>query len=120
MNNLTRSLSSIAPIAIVLVLCGGLFFFFDDLEFALSPKQDVVVSSQDDRLVQMVTVLPRDAIPAIDHPRFISADRANYADSELVIGVEVEGEARAYSIPHLSRHEIVNDEINGVHLAVTW
>ena len=107
MNNLTKSLSNLAPIGIVILLCGGLFFFLDDLQFVISPKQDVTLTSQDDRVVQMVTVLSRDAIPSIDRPRFVSADRANYRPEELVIGVEVDGEARAYSIPHLSRHEIV-------------
>ena len=116
MNNLTN----IAPVVIVLLLCGGLLFFVDGVEFIDSPKTEVTIASQNDRTVEMVTVLPRDVIPAIDHPRFVSADRANYAADELVIGVEVDGEARAYSIPHLSRHEIVNDEIRGVHLAVTW
>lgn len=120
MQNLTKSALNLAPIAAVLLLCGGVFFFVDEVEFIDSPKTNVTVASQDDRTVEMVTVLPRDAIPAIDHPRFVSADRANYAPDELVIGVEVDGEARAYSIPHLSRHEIVNDEIRGVYLAVTW
>ena len=116
MNNLTN----LAPVMIVLLLCGGLLFFVDGVEFIDSPKTEVTIASQNDRTVEMVTVLPRDAIPAIDHPRFFSADRANYAADELVIGVEVDGEARAYSIPHLSRHEIVNDEIRGVYLAITW
>ena len=120
MNSLRKNLANIASLAFILVVCGGLYFFFDDLQFLLNPKQDVTVASQDDRIVQMVSVLPKDAIRSIDNPRFVEADRANYAPNELVIGVEVNGEARAYSIPHLSRHEIVNDEIQGVHLAVTW
>jgi hypothetical protein len=107
-------------VVVLLLLCGGLFFFVDDFQFLVSTKTDVTIASQGDRLVQMVAVLPKDAIPAIDHPRFVSADRANYAPDELVIGVEVDGETRAYSIPHLSKHEIVNDDIRGVRLAITW
>ena len=120
MNSLIKSWRNIIPVAFILLVCGGLYFLFDDLRFLLSPKQDVTVASQDDRVVQMVSVLSRDAIRSIDRPQFISADRANYTPDELVIGVEVEGEARAYSIPYLSRYEIVNDELQGVHLAVTW
>lgn len=72
----------------------------------------------------MVTVLPKDAIPALSHPVFISraeADRV-YADDEPILGVvdEKTGEARAYSLWHLDRHEIVNDVIGGRPIAVTW
>jgi hypothetical protein len=43
-----------------------------------------------------------------------------YDDDELVIGVEIDGDARAYSIPYLSGHEIVNDTVAGRKIAVTW
>ena len=32
----------------------------------------------------------------------------------------IEGDARAYSVPLLSRHEIVNDVVGGKPIAVTW
>ena len=71
---------------------------------------------------EMVTLLPRDAIPAIDNPRFLDVNEANefYDPDELVIGVEFNGDARAYSVPFLSNHEIVNDTVGGVKIAVTW
>jgi hypothetical protein len=70
----------------------------------------------------IITVLPRDAIPAIDDPQFISAAEADdhYRDDELILGVEFNGDARAYSVPLLSSHEIVNDTVGGVKIAVTW
>lgn len=70
----------------------------------------------------IVTVLPRDAIAAIDNPKFVSAQEANerYAEDEMVLGVEINGDARAYSIPMLSSVEIVNDTVGGVKIAVTW
>ncbi len=71
---------------------------------------------------EMVDILPRDAIPAIDEPKFWEGDdaRANYPDEMLVLGVAFDGEARAYSIPFLSRHEIVNDSVGGRAITVTW
>ncbi len=71
---------------------------------------------------EIVTLLPFDAIPAIDDPEFLSAAQADeeYAPDEMVIGVEFNGQARAYSVPHLSSHEIVNDTVGGVKIAVTW
>ncbi len=69
---------------------------------------------------QIVSVLPRDAIPAIDHPHFVPASRARLADRAPVIGVEIGGEAHAYPVGTLSSHEIVNDVIRGKPIAVTW
>lgn len=70
----------------------------------------------------IVTLLPRDGIPAIDNPQFLGPDEADdfYDADELVIGVEFEGDARAYSVPFLSGHEIVNDTVGGRKIAVTW
>lgn len=70
----------------------------------------------------IITLLPRDAIPSIDDPVFYSVAQADeeYADEEQVIGVTFNGEARAYSTGLLSRHEIVNDTVGGREIAVTW
>lgn len=72
--------------------------------------------------LEIVTLLPRDGIPAIDNPKFLSAGEADdeYAPEELVIGVNYDGDARAYSIPFLSSREIVNDTVGGKKIAVTW
>lgn len=75
-----------------------------------------------ERTLDIVTLLPRDAIPAIDNPRFYAAAEADaeYAPDELVLGVSLNGESRAYSTSLLSRHEIVNDTVGGRKIAVTW
>ena len=74
------------------------------------------------RELEIITLLPKDGIPAIDNPIFISADEADlqYETDELIIGVQFDGDARAYSIPMLSSHEIVNDTVGGRKIAVTW
>ncbi len=68
------------------------------------------------------TVLPKDAIPSIDDPRFVPAAQADkfMAPDEMVIGIDIGGERRAYSVPLLSSHEIVNDVVGGRKIAVTW
>lgn len=80
------------------------------------------LEDSDDREYEIITLLPRDAIAAIDNPTFYSAEDADeeYTQDELVLGVEFNGDIRAYSIPLLSRHEIVNDTVGGVKIAVTW
>lgn len=64
---------------------------------------------------------PKDGIPAIDRPVLGGAESGNWlADNAQVIGVEIGGEARAYPISILDRHEIVNDRFGEQPVAVTW
>ncbi|MBE2201515.1 MAG: DUF3179 domain-containing protein [Anaerolinea sp.] len=72
--------------------------------------------------LEIITLLPPDAIPAIFDPQFLTVTQADefYDADELVMGVVFNDEARAYSIPYLSNHEIVNDTVGGVKIAVTW
>ncbi len=66
--------------------------------------------------------VPKDGIPAIDNPRFISVSVASewIAPREPVIMLEVEDEARAYPLQIMTYHEIVNDVIGGESVAVTF
>ena len=75
-----------------------------------------------DRDLDVVTVLAKDAIPAIRSPEFVSvADAEAWMNAdEPIIGVEIDDDARAYPTAMLSRHEIVNDTVGGAPLAVTW
>lgn len=70
----------------------------------------------------IITLLPKDAIPSIDRPRFYGIQEADaeYEPDEVVIGVEFNGDARAYPVGLLSSHEIVNDMVGGRAIAVTW
>jgi hypothetical protein len=69
----------------------------------------------------IVTVLPKDAIPAILAPKFQDRQKASWLNpKDLVVGVEIGGDSRAYPVPILSRHEIVNDKVGGISIAVTW
>ena len=64
----------------------------------------------------------RDGIPPIDDPSFVAVQEADgwLGDKEPVILVKVNGEARAYPIQILTWHEIVNDEIGGIPVSVTF
>ena len=65
---------------------------------------------------------PRDGIPPIDSPRFESTESADQwiEDLEPVILLDHMGEVRAYPLQILTWHEIVNDEIAGDPIAVTF
>ncbi|MEQ2007327.1 MAG: DUF3179 domain-containing protein [Limisphaerales bacterium] len=64
---------------------------------------------------------PRDGIPAIDRPRFIAPARAGFlSDDDVVVSMTVNGVTRAYPLRILVWHEIVNDELGGTAVAVTF
>ena len=85
-------------------------------------------SEPEDEGLKIVTLLPKDAIPAILDPKFLSVeeadeklmDRMGSPDDALVLGLSINGDSRAYYIPTLSSVEIVNDTVGGQPLAVTW
>ena len=62
--------------------------------------------------------LPRDVIMAVRTPSF--ADRDYLHPSSMVIGLEIDGDTRAYPIAILNHHEIVNDLVGPVPVAVTF
>ena len=64
---------------------------------------------------------PKDGIPAILQPRFVAAEKDPFLENDdSIIGVTVDGEARAYPIKILNWHEVANDEVGGIPLAVTY
>ena len=64
---------------------------------------------------------PMDGIPSIDNPVFADV-RGSYfmSDSDTVIGLEINGEVKAYPLFILVWHEIVNDNVGGTPVAVTY
>ena len=63
----------------------------------------------------------KDAIPAVLEPQFVKAAAATFLEAnDKVIGVVVQGRARAYPIKILDWHEVVDDSIAGMPLAVTF
>jgi hypothetical protein len=65
-------------------------------------------------------VLARDGIRPVYRPSFVGPDEVDWPDGELVIGVDLEGEARAYPVSFLNRREIVVDRHRGIPTFVTW
>jgi len=63
---------------------------------------------------------PRDAIFPVYEPSFVAAESSPWADDIMVVGVYLEGEARAYPIGFLNAREIVVDLHRGIPTLVTW
>ncbi len=92
-------------------------------------QPDTAASTTDDRVIEeeeseyeIHTIIARDRIPAILDPEFLGAGEAieAYNEHEQVLGLSINGDHRAYPIPYLSQHEIVNDVVGGEPVAVTW
>ena len=65
---------------------------------------------------------PKDGIPALTDPSFVSAKEADkfLRSWDRVLGVEHRGVAKAYPIKILNWHEVVNDTIADKPLTVSW
>lgn len=63
---------------------------------------------------------PKDGIPAIDNPKFVSSKKSDLADADRVLGVKENGIAKAYPINILNFHEIVNDQFGDKPVVVTY
>lgn len=107
-----RTAGSFLPIALALLLAAAL----------APPARGQFAPPETVEGAPIYTVLPRDAIPAIDDPRFVPAEQAVpfMKGDEPVLGITGGGIAKAFSLWHLNVHEIVNDEIGGTPVAVTW
>lgn len=84
------------------------------------PKTDFSMTS-----VDFVDILsggpPKDGIPSIDDPKFWPvAEIKGLEEHEPVISVTVNGETKAYPVRILTWHEIVNDTIGDIPVAVTY
>jgi hypothetical protein len=63
----------------------------------------------------------KDGIPALVDPKLVAAGEAGYlTDDELVFGVEIGGDARAYPLRILDWHEMLNDTVGGVPVALAY
>jgi hypothetical protein len=63
---------------------------------------------------------PKDGIPALTDPAFVSVDEAGLAPEQTGILLDLEGEQRFYPFNILVWHEIVNDTIGSTDVAVTF
>jgi carotenoid cleavage dioxygenase-like enzyme len=94
----------------------NLFFLFVMAEFGL-----LSFATQEDLSIPgFERVLERGAIASIDEPHFVSAEEAEISDDAWVMGVVIDGQARAYSLNLLNSHEVVNDVIADQPIAAVW
>ncbi len=114
--------------SLALVFGIGVIIFFINPEVGASPLRWGMEWPNTDfskRSVEWKEIMsggpPKDGIPSIDNPRTEPISKIeNLADTEPVIGLIINGQARAYPLRILTWHEIVNDELGGVPVTVTY
>ncbi|MFN3476636.1 MAG: DUF3179 domain-containing protein [Candidatus Methylomirabilales bacterium] len=111
----------VAKVFLLLVTLGMTFPAFSDPAFGFSLKINL-----EKALVPLEEIRaggpPPDGIPAIDRPKFVSVEEAKtwLGDQEPVLTFIRGGDARAYPLQILIWHEIVNDTVGGVPVAITY
>lgn len=81
-----------------------------DLNDALIPKEKIFKGGP-----------PKDGIPSIDKPEFIQASEASQLkETDLILGIALNGIARAYPIPIMNWHEVVNDQYGDIPVVITF
>jgi hypothetical protein len=100
-----RSLKLIFVFGLVFIFLSGF-----DLSRHSVPKNEIISGGP-----------PKDGIPSIDRPNFISANKVNFLNNnDRVIGYSHKGVAKAYAIKILNWHEIVNDNVGGQSVVVSF
>ncbi len=120
---LRRTVTGLTVVAILAVVT--VVYFVSRPTAPKHPTGSVVQGGGPDfdpiRADEIQTILREDAIPAINRPYYLTATAAaDIRDEEQVIGLNLQGDARAFPVATLSAHEIVNDVIGGQPVAVTW
>jgi hypothetical protein len=121
-----RPLALALAAALVLSACGTTESPPADAEPEVTSEtaQLALLSTDGEPLIdpaEIVDAASYDGIPAVDDPFVVDPAFADQLleDTEQVMLVEHAGEARAYPVRSLIRHEIVNDDIAGLPVAVT-
>lgn len=78
------------------------------------------IPEENEVLAKMARLLGRDMITPVYAPRAVAAAQARLRNDELVLGVEINSEAKAYPITVLNAREMVNDTVGGVPILGTW
>ncbi|MBU8870063.1 MAG: DUF3179 domain-containing protein [Gemmatimonadales bacterium] len=107
----TNLIKSTILFTLVLLFCGP--------AFGQRPEPEVYGEFQGD---PMYTLLPPDAIPAIDEPEYLTGDEASAQmdPGETIMGIATKAGAVCWSTWHLDEHEIVNDFIGDTPIAASW
>jgi hypothetical protein len=96
----------------LMILFGAIFFVSTgfNTDNAIVPQREILSGGP-----------PEDGIPAILAPKFVEAgDAAFVGPNDQVMGMVIDGKAKAYPINILTWHEVVNDTLDETPIVVTY
>lgn len=115
------------PVVIGLLVlgAGSAYAQADDEKYIRYWKSEWPKTDFTKRSIQFNEILhggpPKDGIPPIDEPAFKPvAEVTDLEDNQPVIGIVINGQAKAYPLTVMMWHEIANDELGGVPISVTF
>ncbi len=119
--------TGIAVIVVVAIISNTQFFSSGDENVIITQIADdgIMTTNGQKHIIPLEKIKsggpPKDGIPSIDTPEFTEASQEYHvSDSDTVLGLEINGDVRAYPLSILVWHEIVNDNVGGVPVAVTY
>lgn len=91
----------------------------------LNPDYEIKTTKGTKHVVSLDAIVsggpPKDGIPSIDNPKFVPADDAEFlSGKDVVVGVSYNDDTKAYPLSILVWHEIVNDKLGDIPVAVTY
>lgn len=98
----------------------------EDLELSAISERPIMITERIKHSVPLAEILgggpPKDGIPSIDNPRFVSVSEAAkfLSDDEPGLALSLNGVDRFYPYQILVWHEIVNDTFNGQRVLITY
>jgi hypothetical protein len=82
---------------------------------------EISYTDLNNRKPKIIPDVPKDAIPPLFYPEYIEPDKAKWIrPDDLILGIEYNGESRAYPLLILNWHEIVNDNVGGKNFLITY
>ena len=119
--------TGIAVIVVVAIISNTQFFSSGDENVIITQIADdgIMTTNGQKHIIPLEKIKsggpPKDGIPSIDTPEFTEASQEYHvSDSDTVLGLEINGDVRAYPLSILVWHEIINDNVGGVPVAVTY
>ena len=88
--------------------------------FVIFGLSKTAIAQTTDIFKEFKQIIPRGRIAAIVAPEFVSADKAKVNENSWIMGVELDGQTRAYSLALLNSYEVVNDKIGSTAFAAVW
>jgi hypothetical protein len=119
-------LTTIVGVGVVVGITIGLALPLLDTDNSSVSSSSLASAQEENAIVSLDQIVsggpPPDGIPSVDNPKFISVKEADgfLEDAELVVGVNINGDTRAYPLQILVWHEIVNDNVGGIPVAITY